>query len=268
MATSEQACLEALREAAEQLGEAPTKAAYEQLGLTPASATIIRVVGGWNKAKELAGLETYQSSGPRMQPQPDDVELPGRKEWEALSVDQRWHYRNTERNAQRELDRRARHRRWLNEYKNSRGCKQCGVDDPAVLDFHHTDPETKRMGISEMVTYGYGKTELRSEIETCEILCTNCHRKEHFEVPETGQQRWVYEYKAESNGCPRCTETAPACLVFHHSSGERRATVASLAGDDYPKRELRAEIQKCELLCANCHRREHFEPPEKRLRHT
>ena len=46
MTTTEQECLDALREAAERLGESPTKAAYEDLGLTPASATIIRVVGG------------------------------------------------------------------------------------------------------------------------------------------------------------------------------------------------------------------------------
>jgi hypothetical protein len=39
-------CLAALRRAAERLGKSPTKAEYEKLGLTPASATIIRTVGG------------------------------------------------------------------------------------------------------------------------------------------------------------------------------------------------------------------------------
>ncbi|ELY90615.1 hypothetical protein C483_11161 [Natrialba hulunbeirensis JCM 10989] len=44
--TTEDECIEALREAAERLGESPTKAQYEELGLTPASATIIRTCGG------------------------------------------------------------------------------------------------------------------------------------------------------------------------------------------------------------------------------
>jgi len=46
MQRTETECLDALREAAERLGESPTKAAYEGLGLTPSSSTIIRVVGG------------------------------------------------------------------------------------------------------------------------------------------------------------------------------------------------------------------------------
>jgi len=57
--TTEGECLEALREAAERLGESPTKAQYEELGMTPASATIMKTVGGWNEAKEQAGLETF-----------------------------------------------------------------------------------------------------------------------------------------------------------------------------------------------------------------
>lgn len=40
--TTKAECLEALQRAAERLEESPTKAQYEELGLTPASATIIR----------------------------------------------------------------------------------------------------------------------------------------------------------------------------------------------------------------------------------
>lgn len=268
MGTSEQECLDALREAAERLGESPTKSEYEELGLTPASGTIIRVVGGWNEAKKRAGLETYRSNGSRVQPKPEDVELPDGKEWEELSVDQRWHYRNKDWHTKRELERRARHREWLNEYKESKGCKCCGTTDAAVLDFHHTDPGKKRLAINKMVTYGYGKNRLRSEIEKCEILCTNCHRKSHFEMPdsevrdgESELRRWIHEYKRDSEGCRRCDQSDPACLVFHHTADEKKDTVANLVRDEYPREVIEAEIEKCELLCANCHRREHFEPP-------
>jgi hypothetical protein len=56
MATTPEECLDALWEAADRLEGSPTKAQYEALGLQPASTTIIRQVGGWNRAKRQAGL--------------------------------------------------------------------------------------------------------------------------------------------------------------------------------------------------------------------
>ncbi|AGB33597.1 hypothetical protein Natpe_3838 [Natrinema pellirubrum DSM 15624] len=178
---TEAACLEALREAAERLGESPTKAQYEELGLTPASATIIRTCGGWNDAKETAGLETSYSRGPRVGPKPDDVELPEGTAWEDLSVDQRWHYRNTEWNTERSLDRRAKHRAWVFEYKQEKGCNRCDEDDPRCLDFHHLNEDEKEMAVGKMISFGYSKDRIESEIEKCLVLCANCHRKEHYD---------------------------------------------------------------------------------------
>jgi hypothetical protein len=86
---TEAECIEALREAARRLGESPTKAGYEELELRPASATIIRHLGGWNAAKEAAGLTTNPSTGPRVGEKPDDVDLPAGVSWSDLSVDQR-----------------------------------------------------------------------------------------------------------------------------------------------------------------------------------
>jgi hypothetical protein len=110
--TSKEACLEALREAADRLGDTPTKAEYEALGLTPASGTIIRVMGGWNAAKEAAGLETYEqggSRGSRVAPKPDWVELPPDENWEELSGHQRWYRKNRE----RQQGKKRRRRRML-----------------------------------------------------------------------------------------------------------------------------------------------------------
>lgn len=182
MAT-EQECLDALCRAADQLDTSPTKAEYEQLGLTPASATIIRVLGGWNRAKRSAGLAAAHSRGARTQPKPDTVNLPDDVEWADLSVDQRWHYRNRDWNTQRTLRRRDRYRAWLHRYKGDIGCARCSESDPACLDFHHRDPEAKERSSSQMVSYGYGKTRLNEEIDSCAVLCANCHRKEHYTPP-------------------------------------------------------------------------------------
>lgn len=267
MPTSERECIEALREAAERLGESPTKAEYEALGLTPASATIIRVMSGWNAAKEAAGLETNPSRGSRVEPKPEDVALPEDQEWSELSVDQRWHYRNVEWNAERTLARRARLRSWANRRKHDRGCARCGVDGPACLDFHHPDSDRKTMAITRMITYGHGKESLRDEMADCEVLCANCHRREHASPSASGAsgeglRQWIEDFKASSGGCRRCDERYPACLDFHHGGDVKGATVSDLISNGRSRTEVLAEIEQCTLLCANCHRKEHFEPPD------
>lgn len=187
ISTTEQACIESLREAAERLGESPTKKQYVDLELTPAASTIMRVLGGWNEAKERAGLETYaqgENGGSPVQPKPEGVVLPEDKKWEELSGYQRWYYKNRESEIQKKEDRRETLRAWLHEFKREHcECRRCGAGHPACLDFHHTDATEKELGVSEMISYGYAKESIRDEIENCEVLCANCHRKEHYETP-------------------------------------------------------------------------------------
>jgi hypothetical protein len=258
MATTPEECLDALREAAERLEESPTKAAYEELGLQPASATIIRQVGGWNVAKEQAGLETNASTGSRVGPRPDDVDVSD-EEWAEMTADRRWDYRNRERNAQLTLKRRARHRAWVNERKAERGCRRCGEDDPACLDLHHTDPAAKERAVGKLITHGHGRERLREELDACEVLCANCHRREHHDTATDGLRGWVHAHKA-TRGCGRCDEDDPVALDCHHD-GAKRTTVARLLANGRPYEIIREEVARCVVLCANCHRREHHEPP-------
>jgi len=184
---TESECLAALRRAADRLGESPSKAQYEELGLTPSASTVLRTVGGWNEAKERAGLDTNASTGSRVQPKPDDVDLSDGLEWEELSQDQRWHYKNREWNTRRSLERRRRHRRWIRTIKAERdGCTRCGESDPACLDFHHLDGEPKEMAVNELVLYGYSKAAILAEIDNCVVLCANCHWLEHH-----SEQAWM-----------------------------------------------------------------------------
>jgi len=283
MPTSEDDCLDALREAAAELGTSPTKAEYEDLGMTPSSGTIQRVVGGWNEAKKRAGLETNPSRGSRVGPKPDDMDLPTGTTWEDLTVDQRWHYRNVERNTRQTLERRARLREWINDRKRQTGCRECDERDPACLDFHHPETATKEMSVSSMITHGHGRDRLDDEIANCEVLCANCHRRHHLEAPDgidstdraqdsrattveatnrnrSDLRRWLYGEKTAVGGCSECEEMDPRCLVFHHED-DKEATVARMLSNRRPKTAIASEIEQCTVLCANCHRQRHFEPP-------
>jgi hypothetical protein len=186
MAT-ERACLDALRRAAAEFGESPSKAQYEALGLTPASATIVRVCGGWNAAKERAGLETFEQSpgGGEVAPKPDRVDLPDDETWEELSAHQRWYRKNRERQAGKKRRRRGELGRWLYEYTGEEcACARCDEADPVCLDFHHREDGEKVDDVSGLDGRGFARERIVAEIRKCEVLCANCHRREHHTPPD------------------------------------------------------------------------------------
>ncbi len=56
-------------------------------------------------------------------------------------------------------------------------CMICGYDKhPAILDFHHIDPNSKSFGIS---SGGFSRSweSIKNEIAKCVLLCANCHRE-------------------------------------------------------------------------------------------
>lgn len=283
MSTTEEACLEALRAAAEELGESPTKAQYEELGVRPSSTTILRVVGGWNLAKERAGLETYtqkEGGGVDVQPKPRDLSLPDGYQWEALTPQQRWYYKNRDYRMVVKDRRVEELREWFYEYKLEQvSCIRCEEGNPYAVDFHHTGGKDRM--VSKMITHGYSKERILQEVRRCTPLCANCHRREHYQGPhprtlpdvselEVGidelpkyekrarLREWLLARKYASDGCRCCDTTHPICLDFHHEDRKRRG-VSELVSFGPSLAELRSEIRRCSILCANCHRIEHLD---------
>ncbi len=67
---------------------------------------------------------------------------------------------------------------------------------------------------------------------------------------------WLREYK-ESLGCETCGETHPACLEFHHLNPREKKFSVGRINDFLSVRLIQSEIAS-RLLCANCHRKEHW----------
>lgn len=65
------------------------------------------------------------------------------------------------------------------EYLQDKYCSRCQIKDIEVLDFHHKDPNEKEYSVADMLTHGYSWKRIRKEIDKCEIVCANCHRKIH-----------------------------------------------------------------------------------------
>jgi hypothetical protein len=70
---------------------------------------------------------------------------------------------------------------------------------------------------------------------------------------------WYRQYKANIK-CIRCGESDPACLHFHHrSKDEKKITIAQYVFEVYSLENLIEELNKCDVLCANCHMIEHWQ---------
>ena len=77
-------------------------------------------------------------------------------------------------------ERRQKMRDWFEEFRQDLKCKECGVSEFYLLDFHHRDPKEKEMEVSIAVTSGWGKKRILEEIAKCDIYCANCHRRYHY----------------------------------------------------------------------------------------
>ncbi|SRR6266508_151013 len=92
-----------------------------------------------------------------------------------------WFQANKEKCNDRNKARRNRLREFIEQQKMGKQCVRCGISDPRVLDFHHTEPDSKDFRISEAVKRNRSEKSILDEIAKCECLCANCHRIHHWE---------------------------------------------------------------------------------------
>jgi len=71
------------------------------------------------------------------------------------------------------------YKKWK-DYKATLFCIKCGENHPACLEFHHKNPKDKELSLSQIVRRGWGKDRREKELSKCIVLCSNCHKKEHW----------------------------------------------------------------------------------------
>ncbi len=61
-----------------------------------------------------------------------------------------------------------------------------------------------------------------------------------------------------SLSCNDCGEADPACLDFHHvDPSKKEGMISVLFVQGYALGRVKKELEKCVVLCANCHRKVH-----------
>ncbi|GAC1388941.1 MAG: hypothetical protein NVS4B11_04540 [Ktedonobacteraceae bacterium] len=70
---------------------------------------------------------------------------------------------------------------------------------------------------------------------------------------------WYKDYKGKLF-CAECGENHPACLQFHHKDRKEKSfTISHIVGSStYSLKTIIKEIDKCEVLCGNCHAKRHW----------
>lgn len=148
-------------------------------------------------------------------------------------------------------------------------CTDCGIADPAVLEFDHIGPKTMEVG--KLVREAYRLERLVAEIANCELVCANCHRRrtrrrarswridpdwsaDADPRPLRRRNLLFIAHYLESAPCVDCGEADVVVLDFDHV-GVKRYGVVELAYREASIASLKREIGECEVRCANCHRR-------------
>jgi hypothetical protein len=68
-------------------------------------------------------------------------------------------------------------------------------------------------------------------------------------------RRYVDAYKIK-NPCP-CGTIEPCCLSFHHVNDDKTGNISDMVNRGYGIPRIQKEIDKCIVLCLNCHAKLH-----------
>lgn len=92
-------------------------------------------------------------------------------------------------------------------------------------------------------------------VRNAETHKANIYQNKHSNVNEA--REYVRKYLA-THHCVDCGESDILVLEFDHVRGEKRENVGILINRGYPLSTIIKEISKCEVVCANCHKRRTF----------
>ncbi|HEY6540341.1 MAG TPA: hypothetical protein VIZ18_05360, partial [Ktedonobacteraceae bacterium] len=152
----------------------------------------------------------------------------------------------------------------LRIYLSNHPCVDCGEPDIRVLEFDHIHGQ-KSSKISDLLREGFSWSTIESEIAKCTVRCANCHRIKTFErssnwrtSPHVQQQGKIYQQMRlylSMHPCVDCGETDIRLLEFDHVRSHKAANISRLLTQGRNWSIIEAEIAKCEIRCANCHRK-------------
>lgn len=149
---------------------------------------------------------------------------------------------------------RAAHQTRLDALK-SKPCSDCGQVFPTyVMDFDHRDPTIKVAGINSLIAKAVPWERIQTEVAKCDLVCVCCHRLRTLlqtGVSKHSKRQLVARLK-KNQPCSDCGCVLYPCQMdFDHTQETKSGCVSRLSSGA----QIRAEVLKCQIVCANCHRK-------------
>lgn len=135
---------------------------------------------------------------------------------------------------------------------DSKICSDCGLEKP-ILEFSYKNKS---------------KFTFQSKCKLCHSKYLKQHykkNKEYYKVRALNRKRYNKKINLEyirklkeSTPCTDCGIHYPYYIMdFDHISGNKKNIVSAMTQESFEL--VLAEINKCEIVCANCHRKRTFE---------
>lgn len=114
----------------------------------------------------------------------------------------------------------------------------------------------------------YSKNKAKKDgLQTCCISCNKSRMQEYYKVNNVKEKKRIkvrrnaltekiQEYKTDKK-CAICKEDDICCLDFHHLNDDKDMGISQMVHWGYSWNRILTEINKCVILCANCHRKVH-----------
>lgn len=112
-----------------------------------------------------------------------------------------------------------------------------------------------------------------------QIICKKCiaeNNKNYYELNKKqfllrnnkhsqNKRKFLIDLKVTKK-CQKCSEDRHYCLCFHHiDPSSKTENVSSLIGGGSAIQKIKDEINKCIILCQNCHYEFHYLEKEKNI---
>lgn len=135
-------------------------------------------------------------------------------------------------------------------------CKKCDSHKPLNKEFWHKRKSSK---------------------DGFEFYCKACVKKTTLSNYNANKESWnattrknkqlqrdrINEYKNNCS-CSKCDESRNWLLDFHHINPNEKSFQIS-QGERYGWKKVKQEIEKCVVLCSNCHRDFHYQEKENQI---
>jgi len=125
----------------------------------------------------------------------------------------------------------------------------CGETDSSKFGINRS----RRSGYQSQCLECKKKSQKKWYSKNAERHKSNVRRRNQARIEENKTRLLQF---LQSHSCVDCGESDPVVLEFDHVSGKKKASISQMVTTDaYSWASIERELAKCEIRCANCHRR-------------